>query len=612
MKNNKKILTIVIVVILLLVGALAGVAYAYFYTDVFKSDKQKFFKYMSRNIENVSSLKSEELTKYIEKKKTQAYDNNGEFYTTVDEKTASSYMPSKKVYDEVEKFKVTFQGQKDIANNYMHDTVNLQYSNGEKMTFEIARQDDYYGIKVDTILKKFLAIENNNLKDFAKNLGVQDTSTIPDKIEMKNYDKYKFTDEELKIIKTKLYQIVDENLQETMFREEKNDSYAKYTLTLTIGQVEDIFSKIYKALVNDETVTGKIKEVLVQELEMTEQEAQEKINELKEAADRSLENVKEEKDETIETDLISINVYKDKANKGNIPSIEIISKENRISLGISENRLTFKFDEGTKDGETIVYNPFLSAIIEKITESQDIAYAIDVSISNNFMNIDLNEKINFAGILSGQDSVKEEVTFGAKIGNNEGNISQMQYTYLNNVKFNSDIAKEDMKSNSIKINNYNAEKLQTTFDKLTSLIDTLNKKQMQSLGLEANQNPILYMTPLITYLRFPFSVHSDAQNAINTANLSEQEMMMFNNKFIPYEGNEITGIRVNSLIQQVLATNTMLKNDDTRNIEEIALYIDSREYKEGNSAVETTKKYKVELKYKNGYVNQINVTTNLD
>ena len=65
-------------------------------------------------------------------------------------------------------------------------------------------------------------------------------------------------------------------------------------------------------------------------------------------------------------------------------------------------------------------------------------------------------------------------------------------------------------------------------------------------------------------------------------------------------------------LQQVLATNTMLKNDDTRNIEEIALYIDSREYKEGNSAVETTKKYKVELKYKNGYVNQINVTTNLD
>ena len=516
MKNGKKTLTIVIVVILLLVGALAGVAYSYFFTDIFKSDKQKFFKYMSQNLENVSSLKSEELIKYIEKKNTQAYENNGEFYTTVDEKTASSYMPSKKVYDEVGKFKITFQGQKDIANNYMHDIVNLQYSNGEKMTFEFAKQDDYYGIKVDTILKKFLALENNNLKDFAKNIGIQDVSTIPDKIEMKKYEKYKFTDEELKNIKTKLYQILDENLQDTMFREEKNDSYVKYTLTLTIGQVEDIFSKIYKALVNDETVTGKIKEVLVQELEMTEQEAQEKINELKEAADRSLENVKEEKDETIETDLISVNVYKDKANKGNIPSIEIISKENRISLGISENRLSFKFDEGTKDGETTVYNPLLSAIIEKITESQDIVYAIDVSISNNFMNIDLNEKINFAGILSDQDSVKEEVSFEAKFGNTEGNISKLQYDYLNNIKFNNNIAKVDLNSNSTKINNYNTEKLQTTLQKLSSLIDTLNKKQMQSLGLEANQNPILYMTPFFTPFMGQNNALEKAQSATNS------------------------------------------------------------------------------------------------
>ena len=69
----------------------------YFYTDVFKTDKEKFFKYIAKNVEAYDNLKSEELTQYLNTKKTQAYENEGEFYAQIDEQTAKEFMPNKKI-----------------------------------------------------------------------------------------------------------------------------------------------------------------------------------------------------------------------------------------------------------------------------------------------------------------------------------------------------------------------------------------------------------------------------------------------------------------------------------------------------------------------------------
>lgn len=50
-------------------------------------------------------------------------------------------------------------------------------------------------------------------------------------------------------------------------------------------------------------------------------------------------------------------------------------------------------------------------------------------------------------------------------------------------------------------------------------------------------------------------VINNVRNTVDTSNLSEQEIQMFNTKFVSYEGNNIVASRVNSLIQQVFATN---------------------------------------------------------
>lgn len=50
-------------------------------------------------------------------------------------------------------------------------------------------------------------------------------------------------------------------------------------------------------------------------------------------------------------------------------------------------------------------------------------------------------------------------------------------------------------------------------------------------------------------------VVNNVRDTVDNTNLSEQEIQSFNAKFTAYEGDNVSGSRVNSLIQQVIATN---------------------------------------------------------
>lgn len=50
-------------------------------------------------------------------------------------------------------------------------------------------------------------------------------------------------------------------------------------------------------------------------------------------------------------------------------------------------------------------------------------------------------------------------------------------------------------------------------------------------------------------------VVNNVRETTDNTNLTEQEIQSFNAKFIPYEGNNVSGSRVNTLIQQVISTN---------------------------------------------------------
>lgn len=59
-------------------------------------------------------------------------------------------------------------------------------------------------------------------------------------------------------------------------------------------------------------------------------------------------------------------------------------------------------------------------------------------------------------------------------------------------------------------------------------------------------------------------IFSQAQDTINSVNMSEQEIQAFNNKFTPYQGDNVRGSQVNALVQAVVSNNqSAFENGET-------------------------------------------------
>ena len=64
-KNSKVILVVIILLVILIL--LTGIAYAYFATDMFKSNKELFFKYVTQMGDSKEGFIETQLEQYFEK-----------------------------------------------------------------------------------------------------------------------------------------------------------------------------------------------------------------------------------------------------------------------------------------------------------------------------------------------------------------------------------------------------------------------------------------------------------------------------------------------------------------------------------------------------------------
>lgn len=108
-------------------------------------------------------------------------------------------------------------------------------------------------------------------------------------------------------------------------------------------------------------------------------------------------------------------------------------------------------------------------------------------------------------------------------------------------------------------------------------------------------------------------IFSQAQDTINSVNMSEQEIMAFNNKFTPYEGKNIRGSQVNALVQAVVTNNQSAADNGETPTKGItidgAVEVDPDPTKnKGVIKVKSGTFYIVDFQYKNSLVNSINIT----
>ena len=197
-KKNTKILLILIIIIVIII--LAGVGILVFATDIFKSDKEMFFKYMADIGDPKKGFIDEELKQYFEKKNNTPYNDEGEFSINIscDPNTLSKNL--QKNVDSTNNFNISFSGQVDTANSKAAQNISLNYSNDVKFPINYKQIENKIGLQTKYVGSKFVAIETEKLNKFSEDLDdVESYGEMVDKLQ--KMGKVELTEDEKSHIK---------------------------------------------------------------------------------------------------------------------------------------------------------------------------------------------------------------------------------------------------------------------------------------------------------------------------------------------------------------------------------------------------------------------------
>lgn len=164
---------VIFFIILLSGGVFAGL---YFGTDLFKSEQQKFWKYMAQNKSTMEMVRFKDLTNYGKVQRLNSVETTGEakFYIQDGQNDVKSILK-----------RMTLKTAKTFDKDKRVTQIDTKLMVDDYQLFNVAyiNDGDKYALKSDEVAQVAIGIENNNLKDFARKMGYEDTSEIPDKIE---------------------------------------------------------------------------------------------------------------------------------------------------------------------------------------------------------------------------------------------------------------------------------------------------------------------------------------------------------------------------------------------------------------------------------------------
>lgn len=250
--KKSKIIIISIVSVLLLGCAIFAVLY--FATDVFKSDKEVFYKNVSQ-IDFSKFMDTTQTTKYQERIKTEKYKNEGSLSIKVNTGAETNINES-----------FNYISQVDNTNKLADSSVTINKEGDELLTINYLRNEDLYGIQFKDIVSQYVAIENNNLKEFVQKLGIRDVTNIPDKIDLsqimqnntEGINLEEINQEEIKTIIDKYLNVISENIPESNYSKVEGG----YKLTIDIKTLQNILNKILNNLKDDEQVFNLVNSII--------------------------------------------------------------------------------------------------------------------------------------------------------------------------------------------------------------------------------------------------------------------------------------------------------------------------------------------------------------
>ena len=370
MNKRKKIIICILSVLIIAVCF----AIIYCFTDLFKTKEQLFLKYiLKQKDEIVCVLSNKEIKQFNIEEKNSSYIKEGNI-------TVNTQLELLKPID---------------------IKISVVYDNEELADATIIKDDEYYLVKSDLLGDKYIGVENNNLKELAKELGIQNTDYIPNKVNEVDYTElFEFTDDEILHILTKYIPVYRKHVKNNDYIKRKNvkidknnDKVTSIEVRLSEKQTNEIIIDLLKTLYEDDytidIINRKIKIINPESKYASNEMIKEKISELIEYF--SNKDVKDEK-------FLSIIIYK-KSN--NVIKTEIIFKNDRtfsIERIDKENKLVIK-QYGVKDKKIDIssFDGIVKTVINSLGEITYKKNIVDAKTSKVEMSIIFNvgiEKVN--------------------------------------------------------------------------------------------------------------------------------------------------------------------------------------------------------------------------
>ena len=532
-KKSSKILMILIIIVLIII-IIGGIIIACLATDIFKSDKELFFKYITQIGDSENGFIDSKLKQYWEKQKTTPYTNEGSFSTNITSEQ------NQQQYDNVNNFNISFSGQVDTANSKSAQDISLNYSDSVNFPISYKQIGNIIGLQTKYVGSKFIAIETDKLSNLSEDTGesVENYTNIAEKFQ--EISKIELTEDEKNNIKNTYMEVLNTNLNDDKFSKVEDSGMKGYKLSLTGEETKNLIIALLEKLKNDQTTLDKINEYL----KAYKNSAKISVSDINDVIE-SINN------EEWNNQNIEITVY---CQSG---------KTSKILIEMNEIKIT----------------------IQKESDKDNVKYVLSVEEKEEG-----NSKIDFNAQYSGLSSI-QSVQENYEVGIETEEIGY-KYQFSNHVNFTDSVSIEDYTDeNSMILTQYDTEKVESFLNAVIERVIQVNKQQMEELGLQEDENPIIYMIP-------SFGIYSSSVSGINSTQMSEQEINTFNNKFEMYESTNLQGTTVKGLLSTIMTNN----ESESNNMKIKEINFNGEEYDASNenitflrNDVQTTKYYRVEF-----------------
>ena len=518
-KKNSKIVNVLIILVSIVIIA-ASIGIIYLTTDLFKSNKILFAKYVGQiSMDNT-------LKQYQEKKNETPYSDEGTFSVNASANSNSVNL------ENVNKFTVTYKGQVDTANSKAEQNININYSDSVKFPVnyrqvgnKIALQTDYVGskyiggendkldklstVKIDANTAG-VSTETNNQENTSTNINV-DSNSINTIEKLSSLFNETPSEEDLSLVVNKIINVLN-GIDNSKYSKISDSTGIGYKLSLSGDDLKNATIQLLQALSQDQSALDKINEYL------NIQESSNKIT----STDIEKEITNITNNENFDNQKFEATVYKKNG------------KTNGIDISINDNELK----------------------IEKVANNtNNLEYDITFTSTYNNETMKISLKAKYNGIADMQ-KVQENYELGIE-------NSENTYTYKleNNVDLTQSQNIEDLTAdNSLMLTDYDANIVSNFLTQVVQRIQDVNKMQMEQLGIQESDNPIFHLIP-------SFGAYANAIENLNSDKISEEDVNSFNQKFELYQSTNLGGATVKGLLTTIGLNNE--SKETNRQIKEI-------------------------------------------